>query len=128
LLAAITLLSATLVPALRILRDALEQSYEIENLEMINTLVVSKLDERLVLAADAWSPGTTTGDFSSLGYSSIRFQAVASDQPASGGLTDQLMAITVTVWDDENGNSTLDAGEPSSVLASKVAKLEAYPE
>jgi hypothetical protein len=36
------------------------------------------------------------------------------------------MSVTATVWEDQNNNAALDAGEPSVVLASKVAKLEGY--
>jgi hypothetical protein len=126
LLAALTLLAATVTPALRILRDALEQTRRIETLELLTTLCVSKLEEHLAIACAAWSAGAAVGDFSAEGYSQVRFSVASSDQAGSGGIPDRLMSVTATVWEDQNNNAALDAGEPSVVLASKVAKLEGY--
>jgi hypothetical protein len=81
----------------------------------------------LATASANWSSGTTSGDFSSLGYSQIRFRVVSSDLAASGGIPDRLMAVTATVWEDRDGDLVVDAGEPQAVLASKTAKLASYP-
>jgi hypothetical protein len=56
----------------------------------------------------------------------LRFVAVVSEAAGDGGITDQLMAITVTVWHDANGNSSRDANESYTTMASKVAKLATY--
>jgi hypothetical protein len=126
LIVAITLLAATITPALRILRDALEQTRRIETWELLTTLCVSKLEERLAIACAAWSSGAVAGDFAAEGYSQVRFSVVSSDQAAAGGIPDRLMSVTATVWEDQNGNAALDAGEPSVVLASKAANMEGY--
>jgi hypothetical protein len=73
-----------------------------------------------------WTTGTTTGNFSADGYSTVRYIATRSDAPANGGLTNQLMHIQVTVYDDANGNSTLDASELAVRYRTKVAKLATY--
>jgi hypothetical protein len=126
LLAAMTLLAATITPALRILRDALEQTRRIENVELLTTLCVSKLEKHLAVACAGWGASAVAGDFSAEGYSQVRFRVVSSDQAGDGGIPDRLMSVTATVWEDANSNAALDTGEPSVVLASKVANLEGY--
>lgn len=127
LIAATALLSITLVPALRLLRDSFEQGERIETIAAMTTLCVSKLEEHLNLAGAAWAAGTTAGDFSAEGRADLRYVAVRSDDAAAGGITDRLMAVTVTVWQDLDGDGSKDSGEPFVDLASKVAKMVRYP-
>jgi hypothetical protein len=81
----------------------------------------------MVLTAASWTVATTTGDFAFEGYPLVRYRVACSDDPANGGITDRLMALTATVWEDSNGNSVLDSGELSAVFLTKVANLEGYP-
>lgn len=127
LVVSVSLLSVTLVPALGFMRDALEQSQRIEISELLTTYCVGKVEENLCLAADAWLAATVNGDFSADGYPQVRYRVVRSDAPLDGGISNQLMAVTATVWQDLNANGVLDAGEPSVVLAGKVAKMARYP-
>lgn len=126
LVCAATILAITLVPALRMMRDAIENGERTEKLAALNQLCVSKLEEQLCLAASAWNAATAAGSFSAEGYSTIRYSVLASQDPADGGIANQLMAVTVTVWDDGDGDGALDAGEPRVSLASKVARLAKY--
>ncbi len=87
---------------------------------------VSKLEEQLAVVAASWSTGTLAGDFSSDGYPAIRYSVTRSDSPAGGGLTDQLMAVSVTVYNDANSNGVMDANEMRSVFATKICKLVNY--
>lgn len=126
LIAATSLLAVALVPALRILRDAFSQSRRIEVQQMMTTLCVSKLEEHLNRAGAAWEAGTATGDFATEGNADLRYAAVCSEDSADGGISDRLMAVRVTVWQDQNGNAGRDATEPFVVLASKIAKMKRY--
>jgi hypothetical protein len=126
LICAIALTSVAIVPALRLLRDAMEQSNVLETQELLTTLSVSKLEEQLALVQATWSSGAVTGDFAADGYASVRYTVVRSDQPADGGMVDRLMAVTATVWEDADGDTALDAGERSIVLATKVCKMARY--
>lgn len=128
LVAAVTLIAAALVPALRMMRDALEQSRRVETQELLSTLCVSKLEEHLALVFANWSATTVAGDFAADGYAQVRFRVVRSDDALQGGIADRLMAVTATVWEDQDGDTVLDVGEPSTVLASKAAKIEGYLE
>jgi type II secretory pathway component PulJ len=128
LIAAIALTATAIVPALRLVRDAMEQTREIEQQELLTTLCVSKMEEHLALASAAWTSTTATGNFSAEGYAALRYIVVRSDQPAQGGMADRLMSVTATVFEDENGNTAFDAGEPSVVMASKAANLARYLE
>ena len=48
------------------------------------------------------------------------------DAPASGGLTNQLMVVSVTTYSDDNGNSTMDSTEMQTTLTTKIAKSVNY--
>ncbi len=124
---AIVLLAGTLVPALRLMRQALEQSRELERRNLLVSLAMGKLEERLAVASNSWSNGTVTGTFANLGAAELRFSVVHSDAAGDGGLTDRLMTVTCTAWHDADANGQIDAGESYVTFASKISKLVGYP-
>ncbi len=126
LIAATTILTLALVPALRMMRDAIRVGRDTETANLMATFCASRLEQQLMRTAGAWSPGTVTGDFSAEGYAAIRYRVVMSDAAADGGIANQLMSLVATVWHDENGNGNLDVGEPRVVLASKQARNVSY--
>ena len=128
LIAASALLAATLTPAVPNSARTPEQDRRLETLELLTTLCADKLEQHMVLTASSWSVATTSGDFSANGYAQLRFSVTCSDDAAAGGVVDQLMAITATVWEDANGNAVLDSGEPSTMFRTKVARLAGYPQ
>jgi hypothetical protein len=93
---------------------------------LLANYAVEALESLQVAAMHSWTTGTTTGAFTADGYSTIRYTATRSDAPANGGLTNQLMHIQVTVFDDANGNSTCDSGELAVRFRTKIAKLNTY--
>lgn len=123
---AVGLLAMTLVPALRLMRDAMDWGSDINERELIVTLCVSTLEENLAIVAQGWSETTSNGSFASEGYAELRYSMTASQQTSDGGMPDQLMAVSVTVWHDANNNDGLDTGESYTTMASKVAKLATY--
>lgn len=120
------LMAITLVPALRLMRDAFGISRQIETCELLTTLSTSKLEEHLALSSSNWESGDYVGDFSAEGYPSLRFHVHRSDSDADGGIADQLMAVTSTAWEDLDGGGSLDADELAVTLSSKVARLTSY--
>ena len=126
LVAATTVLAITVVPALRLMRDGLETSRRTETANHLATLCVSKLEEQLALSAATWTSSTVSGDFSSEGYSNLRYTAVRSDHTDNGGIADELMAVAVTAYEDQDGDDTLDTSEPRVVFASKIAQTLSY--
>jgi len=126
LVAATTILTIALVPALRMIRDAIRVGRNTETANLMATFCTSKLEEQLMRTAAAWTPGTVSGDFTAEGYGNLRFQVVMSDAVADGGIAGQLMAIAATVWNDLNADGNLDAGEPRVVFASKQARNVSY--
>lgn len=126
MIAAGAILAVALVPALRLIRDALGTSRDIETQELLITFATSKLEEHLGKAMADWQAGSFTGSFSAEGYSSLRYSVVCSDAEAGGGVTDYLMVVTATVWDDLDSSTTLGSDEPSVVFASKVSQLPSY--
>ena len=121
------LMAIALVPALRLMRDGLGVNHEIETRELLTTFCISKLEEHLALSSADWDAGGNVGDFSAEGYPDVRFDVACSDAAGDGGIEDQLMAITVTVWDDRDADQSLDGGEePSVTMGGKVAQLASY--
>jgi len=125
-IAASALMAVALVPALRIIRDSFATSRDIETQELLITFATSKLEEHLGKAMADWQSGSYTGSFSAEGYSTLRYSVVCSDAEAGGGVTDYLMVVTATVWDDLDSSTTPDTGEPSVVFAGKVSQLPSY--
>lgn len=126
LIAATVLIGAALVPALKLMRDGMKVGRETETRNLLAIYCDGELERQLALAGATWTSGTPTGDFAADGYANIRYSAQVSDSPADGGISDRLMAISVTVWDDEDGDTILDASEPSVVMRSKTSKLASY--
>jgi hypothetical protein len=126
LVAATSIITIALVPALRIMRDALAVEDDMEYARTMSTLCANQLELELAKTAATWATSTDSGNFSSVGYSFIKYSVTRSDSAGSGGITNQLMAITCTVWNDANSNGTLDSGEKSVQFSTKLAKLAAY--
>lgn len=118
--------AAALVPALAVMRDGVALGDIIDTKHLLLTYGVSKLEEQLAIVGATWSTGTVTGNFASDGQSTIRFSATRTDAPASGGMTNQLMVVTVTTFSDDNSNAVLDASEARLIFTTKVAKLVSY--
>ena len=49
-----------------------------------------------------------------------------SDAPASGGIDNRLMNVSVTTYSDDDGDDTLDATEMRTTLTTKIGKLVSY--
>jgi hypothetical protein len=118
--------ATALVPALAILRDGILATQAIDKRHMVLLYAVEKMEEQLAVVAASWTTASASGDFASEGHSDVRYDLARSDSPASGGITNQLMSITVTAYSDDDGDDTLDAGEPRTVLTTKVSKLANY--
>jgi hypothetical protein len=124
--AAATIIAVALVPALRMMRDSLKVSRDIETAELMTTLAVSKLEEQMALSSATWSLAAETGNYASLGRSDVRFDVTKTDADGAGGVPDALMVLTVTVWSDKNGNAGKDGNEPGVTFATKISKLLGY--
>ena len=126
-IAASTIIATALVPALRMMRDSLEVSRSVEEADLMSTLCVDKLEEHLNKTAANWDKTTASGDFSALeGRSYLKFRVTKSDAVPDGGIGNWLMAITAVVWNDVNGNGSLDGGEKKVTFATKVSKFVSY--
>lgn len=126
LVAASTVLAIALVPALRLMRDALSVEEDIEYAAAMSTLCAGQLEQSLAKTSAAWNTATEGGSYSAIGYPRLKYSVTKSDAPANGGLTNRLLAITATVWDDADNNNVLDAGEKRVQFSSKLAKLAVY--
>jgi hypothetical protein len=126
LVAALSILAITLVPALRLMRDGMTWSRDNETRSVLTTFCVSKLEEYLNLSAATWTMTAANGNFSAEGYPLMKFQVTRSDSAGAGGISGQLMAITVTTWNDANSDGAVSSGEASVVMATKLARMALY--
>ncbi|GIW90867.1 MAG: hypothetical protein KatS3mg109_1299 [Pirellulaceae bacterium] len=125
-IAAGTVIAIALVPALRLMRDGMQTSRDLQTAQLLVHGCVSLLEQQIVQTAASWSTGTATGDFASDGRSDVRYIVRRSEATTDGGIPGALMAIRATVWHDRNGNGAHDATEPKVELATKVAKTASY--
>ena len=126
LVAATALMAVALVPTLALIRDSIEMSRRTETQYKLATLCVSKLEEHLALGAASWTSISTAGDFSGTGQTTIHFEVDRSDAALDGGIPDQLMAVTITVWEDADDDDVRDSTELQMTLSSKIAKMAVY--
>lgn len=125
LIVASGILVLALVPALRLTRDGIKISRQLEISGAMATLCVSKLEEQLALSAANWGAATASGTFAP-DYSMLHFHVSCSDALAAGGMPGSLLAINVTVWEDTNGDSAWNNGELRVQFASTLAKTVSY--
>lgn len=108
------------------MRDSMELGRDIEIKSLLTTLAVSKMEQHLAETSATWTTTDDSGTFGSDGYTSLRFSVSRSDQVADGGSPDELMAIDVTVWEDQTADGALGAGEPNLSFRTKIAKMATY--
>jgi hypothetical protein len=118
--------ASALVPALAVMRDGMTLGDIVDTKQLLLIYGVSKMEEQQAVVGATWATGAVTGNFASEGQSSIRYSVTRSDSAGSGGITNQLMAITVTTYSDDNANSTMDSSEARLTFTTKVAKSVSY--
>jgi hypothetical protein len=126
MIAATALTAGTLAPALAVMRDAMAVSREGVQRALISNYAASVLESQAALVMQNWATGTVTGNFAADGFADIKYAAIKSDAPADGGLTNRLMSIRVTAYQDIDGDSVADAGELKTTIRTKVARLASY--
>jgi hypothetical protein len=123
---ATSICTTALVTALALLRDGMTNAGKIDTRHLMLIYGVSKMEEQLAVVAASWTTGSLTGDFAADGFADIRYSVTRTDAPASGGLTNQLMVVTTTVYSDDNGNDAMDASEMRSTFTTKIGKMSNY--
>jgi hypothetical protein len=118
--------ATALVPALALMRDGMTLANTIDTQHMLLTYAVSKMEQQLAVIGASWTEGTTTGDFASDGHANIRFSVTTSDAPASGGIDNRLMNVSVTTYSDDDNDDTMDAAEARITVTTKIGKLQSY--
>jgi hypothetical protein len=118
--------SSALVPALALLRDGMSLGDNIDKRHLMLLYGVSKMEEQLAIVAASWTTGTVNGDFAADGHPNIRYTVTRSDNPASGGITNRLMSVSVTAYSDDDGDDTMDANEMRTTVTTKIGKLISY--
>lgn len=126
LVAATTIITIALVPALRLTRDGITQMQGLELAEMRVSLCASKLEEELSKTAALWQLQNSTGSFAAEGYAELKYTVTKSDATSDGGSPGRLASISVVVWHDADKNNSLGADESRTNMATKIAKIVSY--
>lgn len=126
MIAATALMAGTLAPALAVMRDAMSASRDANRRQLMANYAVTVLEYGAAASMQNWGSDTTSGNFATDGYPTIRYQLTRSDSPANGGLTGRLMHLRATVYDDADNDSVVDANENKVRFRTKVAKLTTY--
>ena len=126
LLAATTIISIALLPALRLTRQSSMEMERLELAEMRVAFCTSKLEEAMAQTAATWDLTDQSGNFSNVGHDDLWFSIEKSDNTVDGGVPGRLATIQVTVWHDTDGGGDLDADEPRNQLATKLARIISY--
>lgn len=128
LVAASSIIAIALVPALRIMRDSLRISRQLEIREAMATIAMSVLEQEAANVSRQWTMQTEThrkpGRRS--GYPSVIAVSTTSDALAKGGIPGSLAVVSVTAFDDANRTGGLDDDESSITFATKIAGLTSY--
>ena len=98
LVAATTIITIALVPALRLTRDSIADSELLEIAELRLTLCTSKLEEEMARTAATWDLTTRTGDYRDIGRGEMKYMVLKSDASVDGGIPGRLTTINVIVW------------------------------
>jgi type II secretory pathway component PulJ len=128
LVAASTIIATALVPALRIMRDSLRISRQLEVREAMATIAMSVLEQESARVSAQWAMQTTThrDPGRNSGYPSVLAVSTTSDSQATGGIPGSVAVINVTAFEDLNRTGSLDEDEPSITFATKIAGLTSY--
>jgi hypothetical protein len=121
-----TICATALVPALAFLREGTILADTIDKRHLMLICGVAKMEEQMSVVAATWTEGTISGDFASDGHANIRYSVTRSDDPASGGIVNRLMNVSVTIYSDDDGDDALDAAEMRTILTTKIGKLVTY--
>ncbi len=123
---AATLVVGTLVPTMTVMRDAMAKSRDLNRRNLLSNYAVSVLENQASVAIKNWTNTTATGNFAADGHPNIRYSAFRSDTGVNGGISNQLMHIQVTVFDDFNNDTLVSANELNVIYRTKVARLQSY--
>jgi hypothetical protein len=118
--------AGALVPALSLMRDGMSLADTIDKRHLLLMFGVSTMEQQLGITAANWTTGTATGNFAADGFTSIRYSVTRSDNPASGGITNRLMSISVTTYSDDDGNGSMGVDEMRTTLTTKIGKFVSY--
>lgn len=121
-----TILAITLIPALKLMRDSLRISRQLESREVMVTGCQTILEQQSFQIATQWAlaSGLDRSVGQQSGYSNVLIEYAATDSASDGGIASKLAVLTVSAWDDQNANSRRDATEIAVTFATKVARLQ----
>ena len=118
--------ASALVPALAFMRDGLTLAEAIDARHLMLMYGVSKMEEQLAIVSATWTDGTANGDFAADGHANIRYSLSRSDAPASGGINNRLMNVSITTYWDDDGDDAMDPSEMRTILTTKIGKSVSY--
>ena len=121
-IAATAILAICIVPATKYLADSMTLRRHLETDRTLVLLAIQTIEEQMAVINAGFTIAQESGTFASQGLPEIAYEVVRSDASAGGGIPDLLMAISVRVWSDENGNLVHESNEAMVELHTKMAR------
>lgn len=127
-IAASTIAGMTLVPSLRLMRDSLRVSRQLEVRECLATVATGELEHQMQEVASNWqmTSGISTSYGQLTGYPQVVVEFDSSDASVSGGIPGSLAAVSVAAFQDSNANGRRDVDETAVVFHRKVARTQTF--
>lgn len=125
-IAAIGLISATLVSSMQLMRDSMELSERVDSMRVLSVWAIDEVENRMSTVAYDWQNTSFSGDYATYSYPDFRYETVCSDALADGGIPGLLMDIRTTTYHDLDGDDSFDAGEPNCTFRTKFGQFATY--
>jgi hypothetical protein len=122
LIAAIVVLAICIVPATKYLADSMTLRRELETDRVLVMLAIQTIEQQMAVINGGFAAAQKSGTFATQGLPEIAYEIVRTDAASAGGIPDLLMAISVRVWHDENGNLSADSNEAAVEVHTKMAR------
>lgn len=122
LIAAIMILTITIVPATQYLTESMALRRRLERNGALIVLAIQTTEEQMAAINSGFTTSQTSGTFAAQGFPEFAYEYIRTDATSDGGVPDLLMAIIVRVWADDDGDVVLDSDESVVTLHTKMAR------
>ncbi len=121
-IAGLAVIALILVPTTSLMQDVLQGEAVQRNRGELMHLALGKQNEFCHALRVQFRESRQSGDFSRQGYPELKYQVNCSEDSASGGIPNRLMAVQTIAWHDRNGNRSPDTDETTVDLWTSVAR------
>ena len=115
-------LAITIVPATKYLTESMATRRRLERNGVLVALAIQTIEQQMAVINGGFTTTQTSGNFSAEGFPEFAFELIRTDSTSEGGIPDLVMAVTVRVWADDDGDLMLDPDESVVEFNTKMAR------